>query len=402
MPNKKTQYIKTFQKLLNNFMRNEKSVGVLLIICTIISILLANSSFHTIYYKLWEMPISLKFGNLNFFSLQGNSLTISEFINDGLMSIFFLMVGLELIHEVYIGKLSKFSQALLPILGAFGGMIVPAGLYAYLNFGNETISGAGIPMATDIAFALGILSLLGKKVPLSLRIFLTALAVIDDLGAILVIAVFYTKNLSLYFLFLALAIWMLLLLFNRLNVKCLFLYILGGIGIWYCLLHSGVHATLAGILVALTIPFNNGKATQLLSLLKYPVNFMIIPLFALANTALPIQLNFQELFSQPYCLGIFLGLVVGKPLGILLFTYLANILKLCKLPLETSWKQMLGIGFLGGIGFTMSIFITLLAFNPLTQSEYINHAKIMILFSSLCSALIGYTYLYIIYQKKKI
>ena len=270
MPNKKTQYIKTFQKLLNNFMRNEKSVGVLLIICTIISILLANSSFHTIYYKLWEMPISLKFGNLNVFSLQGNSLTISEFINDGLMSIFFLMVGLELIHEVYVGKLSKFSQALLPILGA-----------------------------------LGILSLLGKKVPLSLRIFLTALAVIDDLGAILVIAVFYTKNLSLYFLFLALAIWMLLLLFNRLNVKWLFLYILGGIGIWYCLLHSGVHATLAGILVALTIPFNNGKATQLLSLLKYPVNFMIIPLFALANTALPIQLNFQELFSQPYCLGIF-------------------------------------------------------------------------------------------------
>lgn len=394
------------RKTIKDFMNNEKSVGILLILCTIFSIILSNSTFHTFYHNFWEISVSFKLGNEYLFSTQGKPLTVSELINDGLMSVFFLMVGLELIREIHIGKLSNRSQALLPVLGAIGGMIIPAGIYTYLNFGKDTISGAGIPMATDIAFALGVLSLLGKKIPLSLRVFLTALAVIDDLGAILVIAFFYTKKLSWVFLFFALFIWMILLLFKKLKINHLYLYIIGGIGIWYCLLNSGVHATLAGILLAFTIPFEggdpHGQAMKLLSFLQLPVNFIILPLFALANTALSIQLNIQELFSQSYTLGIFFGLIVGKPLGIILFTYLACALKFCRLPSETDWKQMIGIGFLGGIGFTMSIFVTLLAFNPAIHADYITHAKIMILFSSLCSALIGYIYLYFIFRKNKI
>lgn len=394
------------RKTIKDFMNNEKSVGILLILCTIFSIILSNSTFHTFYHNFWETSVSFKLGNEYLFSTQGNPLTVSELINDGLMSIFFLMVGLELIREIHIGKLSNRSQALLPVLGAIGGMIIPAGIYAYLNFGKDTISGAGIPMATDIAFALGVLSLLGKKIPLSLRVFLTALAVIDDLGAILVIAFFYTKKLSWIFLFFALFIWTILLLFKKLKINHLYLYIIGGIGIWYCLLNSGVHATLAGILLAFAIPFEggnpHGQAMKLLSILQLPVNFIILPLFALANTALSIHLNIQELFSQSYTLGIFFGLIVGKPLGIILFTYLACALKFCRLPSETDWRQMIGIGFLGGIGFTMSIFITLLAFNPAIHADYITHAKIMILFSSLCSALIGYIYLYFIFRKNKI
>lgn len=349
--------------------------------------------------------VFLRAGILNIFNLPGISLTLSEFINDGLMSIFFLMVGLKLIYEVRIGKLSNLSHALLPIIGALGGMIVPAGVYAYLNSGKDTISGAGIPMATDIAFALGILSLLGKKINLSLRIFLTALAVMDDLGAILVIVIFYTKKLSWYYLSSALITWMVLLLFKKLKIKYLYLYMIGGIVIWYGLLNSGVHATLTGMLLVFTIPFGDGNthsnAMKLFSILQLPVNFIILPLFALANTALSIELNFQEYFSQYYCLGVFFGLVFGKPLGIILFTYLACALKLCKIPCETNWKQIIGIGFLGGIGFTMSIFITLLAFNPVIHTDYITHAKIMILFSSLCSGLIGYLYLYFICRKKK-
>jgi Na+:H+ antiporter, NhaA family len=392
-------------KLLKNFIENEKSLGSLLILCTILSLSLANSSFHILYHNFWETPFFLRAEILNIFNLPGISLTISEFINDGLMSIFFLMVGLELIYEVRIGKLSNLSHALLPIIGALGGMIVPAGVYAYLNSGKDTISGAGIPMATDIAFALGVLSLLGKKINLSLRIFLTALAVMDDLGAILVIVIFYTKKLSWYYLSLALITWMVLLLFKKLKIKYLYLYMIGGIVIWYGLLNSGVHATLAGMLLAFTLPFGDGNthsnAMKLFSILQLPVNFIILPLFALANTALSIELNFQEYFSQSYCLGIFFGLVFGKPLGIILFTYLACALKLCKLPCETNWKQIIGIGFLGGIGFTMSIFITLLAFNPVIHTDYITHAKIMILFSSLCSGLIGYMYLYFICRKKK-
>lgn len=393
-------------KLLKNFIENEKSVGILLISCTILSLSLANSSFHISYHKFWETPISLRVGDLNLFNLHGVPLTILGFINDGLMSIFFLMVGLELIYKMRVGKLSNFSHALLPMIGAIGGMIVPAGIYAYLNFGKDTLSGVGIPMATDIAFALGILSLLGKKINLSLRIFLTALAVIDDLGAILVIAIFYTKKLSWCYLALALIIWIALLFIKNLKIKYLYLHMIGGIGIWFSLLNSGIHATLTGILLAFTIPFGDGtihsKAVKLLSRLKLPVNFIILPLFALANTALSVKLNFQELFSHSYCLGIFFGLIFGKPLGIILFTYLACALKLCRLSSETNWKQMIGIGFLGGIGFTMSIFITLLAFNPAIHADYITHAKIMILFSSLCSALMGYLYLYFICRKKNI
>jgi NhaA family Na+:H+ antiporter len=291
-------------------------------------------------------------------------------------------------------------------LGAIGGMLVPAGIYAYFNYGTDTISGAGIPMATDIAFALGILSLLGKKVPLPLRIFLTALAVIDDLGAILVIAIFYTKGLSLFSLGVALSIWLILFILNRLKVKSLIPYILGGIIMWYFMLNSGVHATITGVLLAFVIPFGDGskdtKSYQLLAMLHRPVSFIILPVFALANTAIIINSNFQDLFSQNYSTGIFLGLLVGKPLGIFLFVFFSCAIKLCKLPSEIDWKQMLGVGCLGGIGFTMSIFVTLLAFDPAIHQDYINNAKFMILITSSCSAIVGYSYLSFVYRKKRL
>ncbi|MDR2121909.1 MAG: Na+/H+ antiporter NhaA [Flavobacteriaceae bacterium] len=391
-------------RLFKEFLENEKTTGIILIFCTIFSLILANSAFQIPYLQFWETPIQLQFGSFNFFSHHGEPLDLATFINDALMAVFFLMIGLELNREIHIGELSDLKQALLPIFGALGGMLVPAAIYVWFNYGTETLSGAGIPMATDIAFALGILSLLGNKVPLALRVFLTALAVIDDLGAILVIAVFYTKDLSLFSLGIALAIWLILLILNKLKVKSLIPYILGGITMWYFMLNSGVHATITGVLLAFIIPFGNGgkdtKSYQLLAMLHHPVSFIILPVFALANTAIIIDSDFQNLFNQNYSMGIFWGLLVGKPLGIFLFTFLTCAIKLCKLPSEIDWKQMTGVGCLGGIGFTMSIFIVLLAFDPATHPDYINNSKFMILVTSLCSAIVGYSYLSFVYRKK--
>ncbi len=391
-------------KLFNDFLENEKTAGIILIFCTLFSLILANSSFQACYLEFWEIPVRLQFGDFNFFSHHGEPLTLATFINDALMAVFFLMIGLELEREVYAGELSNFKKALLPVMGALGGMLVPAAFYLYFNYGTETQSGAGIPMATDIAFALGILSLLGKKVPLSLRVFLTALAVIDDLGAILVIAIFYTHDLSLFSLGIALAIWVILLILNRLKVSSLIPYLIGGVIMWYFMLNSGVHATITGVLLAFAIPFGDGSkdtsSYQLQYALHRPVSFIILPIFALANTALVIDTDFGDLLTQNYSLGILSGLFLGKPIGILSFTFLACMLKLCKLPEEIDWKQMLGVGFLGGVGFTMSIFIALLAFNPAIHQDYINNSKFMILIASLCSALAGYFYLSLVYRKK--
>jgi len=269
-------------------------------------------------------------------------------------------------------------------------MLIPAGIFLLFNYGMTTQSGAGIPMATDIAFALGILSLLGNRVPLSLKIFLTALAVIDDLGAILVIAIFYTKNLLWENLLIAGGIFTLLLIFNRLKVRNLIPYLIGGVAMWYFMLHSGVHATITGVLLAFAIPFGNGdeKSTSyiLQNFLHKPVAFVILPIFALANTALILSGDLEETLTQHYSLGIALGLIIGKPLGIFVFTFMAVKLGLCKLPDTLNWNTILGVGFLGGIGFTMSIFITLLAFDDET---IINHAKLMILLSSLVAGLFG-------------
>ncbi|MGG7036664.1 MAG: Na+/H+ antiporter NhaA [Flavobacterium sp.] len=374
-------------KLFNEFTQSEKFGGMILIACTLFSLLLANSIWGESYLYLWHYPI-------------GNH-PVEYWINDGLMTIFFLLIGLELEREIYIGGLSNLKNALLPIFAAFGGMLVPAGIYLLLNYNTPTQSGAGIPMATDIAFSLAILSILGKRVPLSLKVFLTALAVIDDLGAILIIAVFYSKNLIWSNLLIALGLFGLLLILNRLKVKNLIPYLVGGFFMWIFMLNSGVHATVTGVLLAFAIPFGNGdkKSTSyiLQHVLHKPVAFIILPLFALANTAIKLNSNLDQVLTQKYTLGIALGLLLGKPLGIWLFSYISAKLKIGKLPPDINWRAILGVSFLGGIGFTMSIFITLLAF---TDKEHIDNSKIVILIASLLSALFGLIYLHFTLKKK--
>lgn len=367
-------------KLFKDFFESEKAGGLILIFCTLVSLVLANSSFSNSYQEFWH------------FQFANHSL--GHWINDGLMTIFFLLIGLELEREIYLGELSNIKDAMLPIFGALGGMIFPAGIFLLLTFGTISQSGAGIPMATDIAFALGILSLLGNKVPLSLKIFLTALAVIDDLGAIIIIAIFYTKTIFWANLFAALGIFAVLIILNRLKIRNLIPYLLGGVAMWYFMLNSGVHATITGVLLAFAIPFGNGNEKSTSYILQHflhkPVAFFILPVFALANTALLIGDNVSDILVQNYSIGIALGLMVGKPLGIFLLSFAAVSLGICKLPADLNWKSIIGAGFLGGIGFTMSIFITLLAFS---DPSLINHAKFVILISSLIAGLTGFLYL---------
>lgn len=376
-------------QLYKDFFESEKSGGLVLIAFTLISLAIANSAFGNSYLHFWETTFA------------GHS--IEHWINDGLMTIFFLLIGLELEREIYQGELSNIKDALLPIFGAIGGMIIPAAIFLLFNFGTETQSGAGIPMATDIAFALGILSLLGNRVPTSLKIFLTALAVIDDLGAIMIIAIFYTKALFWSNLIIALGIFSFLLVLNRLKVRNLIPYLIGGVFMWYFMLHSGVHATITGVLLAFAIPFGNGgeKSTSyiLQHFLHKPVAFIILPIFALANTAIVIGTDFTTIITQNYSIGIALGLIIGKPLGIITILFIAIKLGWCKLPNDLNWKSILGVGFLAGIGFTMSIFITLLAFE---NETIINNAKFIILLASLVAGLIGFISLKLTLSKEVI
>ena len=364
-------------KIFTDFFNSEKASGLVLIACTILSLTLANSNFGASYHDFFQSPLA------------GHS--FEHWINDGLMTIFFLLIGLELEREIYQGELSNFKDAFFPIVGAMGGLFVPAGIFLYFNYGTATQSGAGIPMATDIAFALGILSLLGKRVPISLKVFLTALAVIDDLGEIIIIAIFYTKTLLWTNLFISLGIFALLLVFNRLKVRNLIPYLIGGIAMWYFMLHSGVHATITGVLLAFAIPFGNGdeKSTSyiLQHFLHKPVSFMILPIFALANTAIVFSGDIAQTLTENHSLGIALGLIVGKPLGIFVLTFLAVTFGLCKLPNDLNWKSIFGVGLLAGIGFTMSIFITLLAFD---NEAIINNSKLVILLSSLTAGFLGF------------
>ena len=364
-------------RLFKEFFQNEKTAGIILIICTIVSLVLSNSGFADGYQHWWHSALGGQ--------------TIEYWINDGLMTIFFLLIGLELEREIYQGELSNIKDSMLPIFGAIGGMIIPAGIFLIFNFGTTTQSGAGIPMATDIAFALAILALLGNRVPTSLKVFLTALAVIDDLGAILVIAFFYTKTIAFTNLLISLGIFCVLLVLNRLKVRNLIPYLIGGVIMWYFMLHSGVHATITGVLLAFAIPFGNGdeKSTSyiLQHILHKPVSFIILPLFALANTAIILNSGIGDLIIENYSIGIAAGLVIGKPLGIFLLTYIASKLGWCHLPNDLTWKSILGVGFLGGIGFTMSIFIALLAFN---EADVINNSKFIILLSSLIAGLRGF------------
>jgi Na+:H+ antiporter, NhaA family len=373
-------------KLFKSFFDNEKSSSIILLLCTFFSLALTNSNLQNSYLYFWNQ------------NLAGHS--IAHYINDGLMTIFFLMIGLELEREIYAGELSSFKNALLPISGAIGGMLIPALIYFAINHHTVYQNGIGIPMATDIAFAIGILSLLGNSVPSSLKIFLTALAVIDDLGAIIIIAIFYSHGIQWIYLGLAMGIFGLLLLFNRLKIYRLWPYLIGGILMWYYMSLSGVHATITGVLLAFAIPFQDGKTTsisyQLQEALHKPVSFVILPLFALANTAIIINLD-METHIQTYALGILLGLMVGKPIGISLFSYLAVRFKMAKLPDDISWKHIVGAGILGGIGFTMSIFITLLAFD---SDKVINDAKLYIIIASAISGIIGLLFLKIALKNK--
>lgn len=367
-------------KLFRDFFNSERSAGILLIGCTILSLLLTNSNLGDSYLQIWNAKVS------------GESVT--HWINDGLMAIFFLMIGLELEREIYKGELSDIKKALLPVMAAIGGILVPAAIYFFFNYSSDTKSGIGIPMATDIAFALGILSLLGKRVPVSLKIFLAALAITDDIGAILVIAIFYTTAISWTNILIAAAIFVFLGVLNRLKVFNFIPYLIGGIAAWYFMLHSGVHATITGVILAFVIPFGSGSSNSLSYKLQHflhtPVNFIILPLFALANTAIIIVPDWYNGLFENYALGIFGGLVIGKPVGIVLFSILIIKSGLAALPKDVSFKQLVGIGFLGGIGFTMSIFITLLAFDNL---NYINGSKIAILLSSLIAGITGFAIL---------
>ena len=363
-------------KLFKEFFESEKAGGIVLVVVTVISLLLANSGMQATYLGLWHHDIG--------------SHSIVHWINDGLMCIFFLLIGLELEREIYIGELSSIKNATLPLFGALGGMLVPAGIFMIFNFGTSMQSGAGIPMATDIAFAIGILSLLGNRVPASLKVFLTALAVIDDLGAIIVIAVFYTTSLSFANLGIALGILAFLGILNRLKVHNLVPYLVGGVAAWYFMLHSGIHATITGVILAFVIPFGDGGEKSPSYILQHflhkPVAFVILPVFALANTCIALGADWFHGLSGSNSLGIIAGLVFGKPLGIFLFSFLAVKLGVGLLPAELKWKNIFGVGMLGGIGFTMSIFITLLAYN---DPNVIDSSKIAILLASVIAGTLG-------------
>lgn len=367
-----------------NFFRSEKLGGLLLILCTLISLMLANSVFGAGYLDFWHVYLG--------------GMSLEHWINDGLMAVFFLLIGLELERELYNGELSDFKNALLPICAAIGGIALPAAIHFSLNNGTPTQAGIGIPMATDIAFALGVLALVGSRVPASLKIFLTALAVMDDLGAIIVIALFYTAELQIWFLAAALGVWIVLLGLNRFGrVMGLLPYLIGGALMWFFLLKSGVHATIAGVLLAFAIPFSAieddeaSPSHKLEHALHKPVSFLILPIFALANTAIVIGAEALSGLSSGNSIGIAAGLLIGKPFGITLFSFVAVLIGLCRLPLDLNWKHVFGAGLLGGIGFTMSIFVTNLAF--VGEYELINSSKMTILIASLVAGIAGFTWL---------
>ena len=377
-------------KLINlqsfkDFFNSQQVGGVILIICVIVSLIIANSGWSVGFNSLLSNKIGYESANIDL------NYPISLWINDGLMAIFFLLVGLEIKREIVEGELSSPKKAAMPIFAALGGMLVPAGIYFLFNASTETSSGWGIPMATDIAFALGVLSLLGKRVPTSLKIFLAALAIVDDLGAILVIAIFYTKELHWDQLLYSGGILAVLVILNRLGVKKLIFYIIPGIFLWYFIHHSGIHATIAGVLLAFTIPTNPIKEKSPLETFEHainkPVNFLIMPIFALANTNIRFEPAMIAGLYSPLGLGIIVGLVLGKPLGITLFSWLSVKAGLSSLPAKATWKHIIGIGIISGIGFTMSIFIGLLSFSdPLLQSE----AKFSILVASVTAGIIGF------------
>ncbi len=428
----KPRPIEIILRPLLEFTKLESASSILLILCTTLALLLANSPWHEAVQHFWEIPIEFHLGSIQLhFSLH-------HFINDALMGIFFFVVGLEIKREFLIGELASRKKAMLPIIAALGGMLVPALFYALFNASKDSAPGWGIPMATDIAFAIAILGILGPKVPWGLKVFLTALAIVDDLGAVLVIAIFYTSQLSIAALAMALACVLLMTLMNRLDVRHPLAYFIVGIIMWFFVLNSGVHATVAGVLAAMCIPAStrihikdfrdtaklhldkldalddihsledplqdHQQATlvsledllesvqaplqKLIHLLHPWIAYIIMPLFALANAGVRVvDLNLSQTLHHPISYGVFLGLVIGKPIGITLFAWLGTILHLSELPRGANMKLLHCISYLGGIGFTMSLFVTNLAFN---NPAYIDIAKLSILSASLLASILGF------------
>jgi NhaA family Na+:H+ antiporter len=410
------------------FIQSQASGGLLLMGLTLVALVWANSTWGDTYQDLWHIEFALQFGG------QSLSLSLHEWINDGLMAVFFLLVGLEIKREVLVGELATPKLAALPIMAAIGGMLVPALIYALVNRGQPTMSGWAVPMATDIAFSLGVLALLGTRAPLALKVFLTALAIVDDLGAVLVIAIFYSGELDFTALSTAGLMMLALIVMNFLGVRKLTPYLLIGFVMWLTMLQSGIHAAIAGVLLAMTIPtrirmnvpeflarsrdlvsrferlprdetglLNEGETTTLHAIekavegvqmplqrleatLHTPVNFVIMPIFALANAGIVLSGVGLSQVMEPVTLGVALGLILGKAVGITLFSWIGVKIGIAVLPQRVRWKQIAGVACLGGIGFTMSLFIAGLAF---TDESHLVGAKLGILLGSLVSALLG-------------
>lgn len=426
--------------------RNYSNGGNILIGATILAMIIVNIPFTAeIYNNLWSNKIVLQIGNFNFFSHHGHPMSVMDFINDALMAIFFLNVGLEIKREILVGELSSFRQAILPIIAAIGGMIVPIGIFYLLSYGSDYINGAAIPMATDIAFSLGVLAMLGKRVPISLKIFLTTLAVVDDIGGILVIAIFYSSQIDITMLLIASILFIILLLGSKLKIQSKLYYLGIGAFIWFCFLNAGIHPTIAGVLIAFCVPAKpihapnkyiktiqdkiahfksqptdslNKKtilSKQQVNWLKeiesasdkvisplqdledslHPiVNYLIIPLFAFANAGIFFgDLEFISIFKG-VSLAIIVSLVLGKFIGIFSFTWLCIKLKIAPMPSKSNWKMIAGIAMLGGIGFTVSLFIANLSFGDDSKIiSTLNDAKLGIIIGSLIAGILGYTLL---------
>ena len=370
------------------FFKLEAASGLVLLFAAIIALLISNSDYSNLYFSTLDKYLFIGINNF------GLKLSVLHWINDALMAIFFFFVTLEIKREFLQGELSNIKQALLPIIAAVGGMLIPALFYIIINFGdNETLNGWAIPSATDIAFSLGVLSLLGKRVPLSLKVFLTALAIIDDLGAIVIIALFYSGDLSVKYLTLMLLAFIVLLLINKFNIKKFLPYLIVGLFLWDFTHNSGIHATIAGVLLAMTIPHRKKeKDFSLLIKIEHAISpyvaFGIMPLFAFANAGVSLEgLSFASLLDK-VPLGIVLGLFLGKQLGVFVFSYISIKLKVAQMPNDTSWYNFYGVGVLTGIGFTMSLFVGNLAF--VENMQYMDGVKIGVLTGSLLSTLFGY------------
>jgi NhaA family Na+:H+ antiporter len=383
------------QAIKNFFSREEKS-GILLLLFAMLALIIVNSPLQSLYFEIKYTYIPINIGDFSF------TKNVSHWVNDGLMAIFFFVIGLELKREILEGELSSFDRMVLPAIAAIGGMLAPAVVYVLINYSNpENMSGWAIPTATDIAFSLAVLLLLGKSVPLSLKVFLLSLAIIDDLGAVLIIAFFYTSEISMIYLTYSAAVLALLILLNLSGSQKMYIYILLGIFLWYFVLKSGVHATIAGVLLATTIPNNqkNSIDDSMLKQLEHKlhnfVGILVLPIFAFFNS----DINFSDVtldsLYSPLSLGIVLGLLLGKPIGITFFTYIGMKTKLFKLPDDVTLKDIFGLSFLCGIGFTMSLFINGLAFS---DPVLVDSSKLGIFIGSIVSAVAGYLILKSRYQ----